>query len=170
VPEVAMTQPLQLVDANGEVIRSSCAACNEHLAQLESYKRDLELSEKEIRNLRRTVDALRRSKQKERDEYRQRARVEALWQMYQEIVGKKSSKLGAARFDAIRRMVELGYTDEHFECAFYGAKVACFVDGKGRRFDDVELICRNEAKFEASANKGAAAVKAARAALEADDG
>jgi hypothetical protein len=164
-----MSQPLHLVDANGEIVRSSCAGCNEHLAQLDTYKRDLELSEAEIRNLRRTVAALRKDKQRERDAHKDRRRIEALWQTYQGILGKQSSKLGAARFDAIRRMVELGYTDEHFECAFYGAKVDPFVDGRGKRFDDIELVCRNEAKFESFANKGAAAVRARKLALEADD-
>jgi hypothetical protein len=164
-----MSQPLHLVDEHGEIIRSSCPACNEHIRDKDNLVRDREVLEAENRRLLRNIAAMKKDKERERESYRQRARVEGLWQMYQEIVGKKSSKLGAARFDAIKRMVELGYTDEHFECAFYGAKVDPFVDAKGRRFDELELVCRNEAKIESFANKGAAAVKSRKLAMEQEE-
>jgi hypothetical protein len=163
-----MSQPLQLVDEHGEVIRSSCAGCNEHIRAIDTLKRDLELSEQEIRNLRRTVAALRKDKQRERDEYTQRARIEALFETYKRILEKPNCRMGATRFDALRRMVDLGYEDMHFELAFYGAKHAPFTRD-GKKFQDLELICRNESKFEDFANRGARAVAARKQQLEAGD-
>jgi predicted RNase H-like nuclease (RuvC/YqgF family) len=169
-----MAQPLQLIDENGEIVRSSCSACNDHLREVESLKRSNESLFKEILDLRKERDALRESR-KERDRraretYKQRARVERLFQRWQEILGKKNCKLGDRRFDAIRAMIGLDYTDEQFEMAFYGAKQYAYRNPKtGQVHNDIEFICRNEANFERFANLGAAAVRALKRQMEAQD-
>jgi hypothetical protein len=168
-----MSQPLHLVNEHGEPIRSSCAGCNDLLSTNESLRRTNESLLDEVFSLRKSLEAKKKSKkeadQKARDEYKQRGRVETIFAMYQQILGKPKCILGPARFDAIRRMVDLGYQDEHFELAFFGAQVAAFRSPEtGLLHQDIELICRNESKFESFANKGAGAVKARKLAMEAD--
>jgi hypothetical protein len=155
-----MSQPLRVINSEtGEIERTTCAGCNDLLAQLNATLTDRDLAEKEIRRQRVQINALKKDRERERETYAARARVEKLFADWQRIVGKKNSKMGPARFDALKKMVELGYTDEQFELAFYGAKHNPFVKD-GKRFQDLELICRNEAKFEDFANRGAAAVRA----------
>lgn len=163
-----MTRPLQLINEDGEVVRSTCAGCNDLLAQLAATVTDRDLAEKEIRRQRVQINALKKDRERERETYAARARVEKLFADWQRIVGKKASKMGPARFDALKKMIELGYTDEQFELAFYGAKHNPFMSG-GKKFQDLELICRNEAKFEDFANRGAVALRAVKAEMEAQD-
>jgi hypothetical protein len=169
-----MTQPLQLIDEHGEIVRSSCKQCNEHMAVNETLERDLRIAEKEIRDLRRQVNALRESRKekerRQRQEYKERARVEQVFTRWREILEKNNCKLGDKRFDCIRAMIGLGYTDEQFEMAFYGAKLHAYRNPQtGQVYNDIEFICRNEANFERFANLGAAAVVARKRAMEEDD-
>lgn len=162
-----MTRPLQLINAEtGEVERSTCAGCNDLLTQLAAVTTDRDLAEKEIRRQRVQINALKKDRERERQTYAQRARIEKLFADYCRILEKPNCKLGAARFDALRKMVELDYTDAQFELAFYGAKHDPFVKD-GRRFQDLELICRNESKFESFANRGAVALRALKQRMEA---
>lgn len=162
-----MSQPLRVIDSQtGEITRSSCTGCNDLLAQLNAAITDRDLAEKEIRRQRVQISALKKDRERERETYVARARVEKLFADWQRIVGKHNSKMGPARFDALKKMVELGYTDEQFELAFYGAKHDPFVKG-GKRFQDLELICRNESKFEDFCNRGHHALRAVARQMEA---
>jgi hypothetical protein len=167
-----MSQPLYSIDGQtGEVITSTCAGCNEHMAVNATLERDLKIAEKEIRSLRRNLEASRASKKERekraRQEYKERARVEHLFQRWVQILGKGDCKLGDKRFDCLRAMIGLGYTNEQFEMAFFGAKQHAYRNPKtGQVHNDIEFICRNEANFERFANLGAAGVRAAKEDLE----
>jgi hypothetical protein len=170
-----MSQPLYSIDGQtGEVITSTCAGCNEHMRVNETLERDLKIAEKENRSLKRDLEASRASKKERekraRQEYKERARVEHLFQRWVQILGKGDCKLGDKRFDCLRAMIGLGYTNEQFEMAFFGAAQYAYVDPKSkRRFDDIEFICRNEANFERFANQGKPGWQAARKDMEAED-
>lgn len=59
--------------------------------------------------------------------------------------------------DRLRKVVARlreGYTPEQIREAIDGAAVAAFVDEKGKRFDDLELICRNGSKLESFIERG----------------
>lgn len=65
--------------------------------------------------------------------------------------------------DRIRKVVARlreGYTDEHVRCGIDGAAKAPYMSDDGRKFDDLELICRNGSKLESFIERG---VKAAEA-------
>jgi hypothetical protein len=167
-----MSQPLYSIDGQtGEVITSTCSGCNEHRAVNETLERDLKIAEKEIRSLRRNLEAMRESRKerekRNRQEYKERARVEELFNLWVKILKKGDCKLGDKRFDCLRAMIGLGYTNEQFEMAFFGAKQHAYRNPKtGQVHNDIEFICRNEANFERFANLGAAGVRAAKADLE----
>lgn len=59
--------------------------------------------------------------------------------------------------DRLRKVVARlreGYTPEQIREAIDGAAVAAFVDEKGKRFDDLELICRTGSKLESFIERG----------------
>lgn len=52
------------------------------------------------------------------------------------------------RLAKIKQRRSEGYTDEQIRAAINGAARAAFVNDAGKRFDDIELICRNGSKLE----------------------
>jgi hypothetical protein len=118
--------------------------------------------EEDLHNLQRQyVKALRRIKtleddqEKAREESADRKTIEDIFKEWQEVAGKHRSKLGASRFDAIAALLKLGYTRQQFSQAIRGGCYDPFVtDAKNGRMichNDIELICRDEKRFEAAA-------------------
>lgn len=58
----------------------------------------------------------------------------------------KRTKLTGDRADAVQYCIDTDYVMDDFECAINGAAVDAYVDEKGKRFDDLELICRKNTK------------------------
>ena len=135
-------------------MQSACPKCHDALTRASEAHRDYENLDQEARRLRAQVRALKRERDREREVSAHRAAVERIWSLYQETVGKQRSKLDGDRFDAIERMLKLGYELEHFRLAFLGAKHDPFVKD-GKRFDQLTLICRNATKMEDFAVRGA---------------
>lgn len=76
----------------------------------------------------------------------------------------RASSSPQPRFTADRRAKVLarlreGYSPDDIRRAIDGAAVAAFVDEKGKRFDDLELICRNGSKLESFIERGSRAVQ-----------
>lgn len=164
-----MTRPLQLIDEHGEVIRSTCAACNDHIRDKDNLLRDREVLEAENRRLLRNLAALKRDKDRERDTHKQRAMVEEMFELWREKCCKRGSqaKLNNKRFDlAVGRLKEQ-YTREHFELAIYGAEVDPYVTKTGKVKREWEFIFADGTLLEMFANRGARAVARERQQMEA---
>jgi hypothetical protein len=92
-----------LIDGNGEVI------------DYEGPDDTIRALESALARLQRSHDALVRDKHAERKQHPDRALIEDVFQDWQERTGRKRSKLTDDRFDAIKCLVEKGYTRRHFE-------------------------------------------------------
>lgn len=77
-----------------------------------------------------------------------RRAVAELFEHWQATCGRPKAKATAERRRAVRARLADGYTVEQVRSAIDGAAVAAFVDERGKRHDDLTLICRNGSKLE----------------------
>jgi len=74
--------------------------------------------------------------------------VNAIFEFWKLMTFHPRAKLGADRVKAINARVREGATPRDFFKAIVGAAHDSYVDDKGKRHDDLELICRGSKKFE----------------------
>lgn len=74
--------------------------------------------------------------------------VVVLFDYWRERCGHPQAMPTRERLAKIRARRAEGYTDEQIRQAIDGAAKAPFVNEAGKRFDDIELICRNGSKLE----------------------
>jgi hypothetical protein len=79
-----------------------------------------------------------------------------LFAYWQRQCGHPDAKLGADRRRKIAARLREGFTAEQIRQAIDGAARGAFVNEAGRRFDDIELICRNATKLESFIGRPAA--------------
>lgn len=77
-----------------------------------------------------------------------RSTVGALFDSWREACRHPDAKLTDDRRRKIEARLAEGYTAEQIGTAIQGAARAAFVNDSGKRFDDIELICRNGSKLE----------------------
>lgn len=75
-------------------------------------------------------------------------RERELFGYWQERCAHKSAMPTRDRLAKIRARLNEGYTEEQIRTAIDGAARAAYVNDAGKRFDDIELICRNGSKLE----------------------
>lgn len=74
--------------------------------------------------------------------------VVALFDYWRATCGHPSAMPTDERLRKIRQRRDEGYTDDQIRAAIDGAARGAFVNDAGKRFDDIELICRNGSKLE----------------------
>lgn len=84
-----------------------------------------------------------------------------LFEHWQTVCGHPQAKPTPERLKAIRSRLREGYTAEQVRTAIDGAAVGAFVDERGKRHDDLTLICRNGSKLEDFIGRVAASPPAA---------
>ena len=72
----------------------------------------------------------------------------ALFDYWRTECGHSQAKPTRERLSKIRARLAEGYTAEQVRAAIDGAARAAFTNDAGKRFDDIELICRNGSKLE----------------------
>lgn len=77
-----------------------------------------------------------------------RARARELFDLWRERCAHATAKYTDERKRKIEARLKEGYTVEQITLAIDGAARAAFVNDAGKRFDDIELICRNGSKLE----------------------
>lgn len=143
---------LHLVDADtGEVVEGGCPACHVKDDEVAGLKDT-------VTKLGRQIREMKRDEEKERQLHPRRALVEEIHEFWQDATGRKG-KLGAKRFDTVAKALALELTDGETDpwklrMAIIGASVAANrSDATGERFDDLELICRDETKVDSFARR-----------------
>jgi hypothetical protein len=81
---------------------------------------------------------------------------QALFDYWREQCGHSDAKFTADRRAKLRSRRREGYTDEQIRQAIDGAAKAPFVNDAGKRFDDLELVCRTGSKLESFIGRKAA--------------
>ena len=77
------------------------------------------------------------------------AEISELFAAWQQQCGHPHAKLTSDRRTKIRARLNDGYTVEEIRQAIGGAAAAAYVDDRGKRHDDIELICRSGSRLEA---------------------
>jgi hypothetical protein len=72
----------------------------------------------------------------------------ALFDYWRERCGHPHAKATRERLAKIRARLREGYSSEQIRASVDGAAVAPYVNEAGKRFDDIELICRSGSKLE----------------------
>lgn len=109
-------------------------------AELENARVDLQSKQREIARLKGAQDEHRRH-----DENHEVA-VE-LFEYWREKCGHPKATFGPKREKVLLARLRT-YTPRDIAMAIKGAAVAAYVDDRGVRHDDLELICRDEVKLE----------------------
>lgn len=78
-----------------------------------------------------------------------------LFTFWQEQCGHTAAKFTADRRRKVEGRIREGYTEQQIRQAITGAARAAFVNDAGKRFDDLELICRSGSKVEDFIGRGA---------------
>jgi hypothetical protein len=74
--------------------------------------------------------------------------VRGLFEYWQDECDHSQAKLTHERRQRIEARLREGYTEQQIRQAIDGAARAPFVNDQGKRFDDIELICRSGSKLE----------------------
>jgi hypothetical protein len=74
--------------------------------------------------------------------------VESLFAYWKERCKHPTARLGSDRRAKVQARLKEGYSVEQIRKAIDGAALDAYVNDKGVRFDDLELICRNGSKLE----------------------
>lgn len=158
---------LKLIATDGEIVTDDCAKCHSLRTRAESAENALDEAEKDLRQKRATINALKKDRDTERRTYAKRAEVVECFEHWMEwkqrVTGRKpTSLLSADRFDNVKARLNEGYSVEQIKLAIDGAMSHPFVvnakrspEGKGDRYDDLELIARRGSNLEKLANIGA---------------
>lgn len=112
-------------------------------------ERDVEGLEREARGHRRKIKALEEELHEQRQEQPEMQMVRALFTLWVDLSGrnKKQTKLGEKREKTGLKAAQL-YAYEDLGDAIRGGVAYCYVDQGGKRYDDFELILRDETKIE----------------------
>ncbi len=125
--------------------------------RLHDLEEQLAQAERDLRTKRRQIASLQRDRQRERESYERREIIEKIFGFWQRKTKHPRSKLTPERFDAVRSMLEAGYTARELCLAVAGAAFDPFTkpakNGRLIAFNDLELICRSGKNVEAYANR-----------------
>lgn len=80
--------------------------------------------------------------------------IRELFAYWQQRCGHPQAKLTADRRGKVKARLREGYTAEQIRAAIDGAAEAPFVGDNGKRYDDLELICRKGSKVEDFIERG----------------
>lgn len=77
--------------------------------------------------------------------------VHEVFEFWKALMDKPHAQLGPKRKSKIREVLSMGYTVEQVKLAIVGCKYDNWSQGENdrhRKFDDIELICRNEVNID----------------------
>jgi hypothetical protein len=115
--------------------------------ELQITKLDCDNAELALRAERRKVKTLEGQLRTRNDADPLRADIQEVFEDWRARCNHPRAKLGPKRNDAIKAMLRLGFTKSDLKLANLGASRTAF-EKNGKRYDDIELICRNEVNVE----------------------
>lgn len=133
---------------------AECGHCVRMKARMESAIIDSENAEIALRVERRKVKNLLKELEQRQLEHVRAADVEVVFLYWRTACKHERAVLGAKRRKAIAARLDDGYAVSELKLAIDGAAADAFVNGKGKRFDDIDLICRDEVKLEDFMERG----------------
>lgn len=145
VPEPIRSQPASC---------SRCTDCDRLRAELERERSrfhalsiDFENAQTDLIAKRRQVAALQREINRQAGVEKFDNEVQLVFNYWRRVCNHPRAKLGEKRRKVLLARLREGFTVAQLQAAVDGASVGAFVKD-GRRYDDLELICRDEVKLE----------------------
>lgn len=92
-----------------------------------------------------------------------------VFEYWKVLMDKQRSQLGHARKEKIHRALAIGYTVDDLKLAIVGCKYDAWSQGQNKnsmRYDDVELICRDEVRIDRFIELGQEYMRRAQASDE----
>jgi hypothetical protein len=127
----------------------TCPDCASWRRKFDALLLDFENAEMELRGKRREITRLKSELAQQNEQMVEAPVIQAVFDYWRLRCrkGRKSVKLGDKRRAAIKGRLRDGYTPKQIRIAIDGAVVGAF-EKDGKRFDDLELICRDEVTLE----------------------
>lgn len=134
----------------------SCDACTKEKARFQALSVDFENLQAELVAKRREIGRLKGELTKQNQSSPEHQSVQAVFDHWREQCGHERAKLGEKRAAVVRARLRDNFTEEQLLRAVDGVAMFPFVvNGQRRpkgkpdqRYDDLELICRNEVNVE----------------------
>lgn len=133
----------------GEVHEPACPSCTQALTERVQAEADLQAAERELRKLRRECNRLRTELYKQRTDSPEGMRAQAIFRYWVSVCEKdpKRTVFGEKRMKCVlARLRE--HEAPYIARAIDGLAVAAFVNENGHKYDDLELVCRDEVHLE----------------------
>jgi len=128
---------------------------------------DLENAEVSLRVSRATITKLKAQLEAEVKSGEFEQEIQHAFDYWREVCNHPRSKLDAKRATAIRNRFAAGHSLDDLKEAIDGAADSAYVDPKGVVHDDIELICRDEVKFDSFRRRRQAKLERLKAKPEA---
>lgn len=130
---------------------SECEECARQKKRFNALLVDVENAEMDLRAARRKIKSLERQiAEMNAPEHldKEAERVFLYWREELRSASKRKVVFGEKRKTKVCARLRDGYTVDDLKLAIDGARDHAFVDEKGKRHDDLELICRDEVKVD----------------------
>jgi hypothetical protein len=144
--------------AHAQHAAPDCSGCSRWKQRFDALMVDLENLQTDVLAKNRQITALKAELTRAHNEQVAEEKVQEVFDYWRKACNHPRAKLGDTRHKAIRGRLREGYSIPALKLAIDGAKVGAFVSD-GKRYDDIELICRDEVKVEAFIAKGEAAFR-----------
>ena len=131
--------------------RDYCNRCATHVARAEALEADIVSAERDLRKARRAIRALEAELKKQREDSPEGRVARALFKYWCARLDKnpKRSKFGEKRQKVVIARLKDGYLPSYIARAIDGLAVGAYTNpDTGLRYDDLELVCRNEVNLE----------------------
>lgn len=156
-PEEEPEEKGPVVDpTTGEVIGEaegdgSCKRCEDERKRADAIAGDLDMADKEVRSLRRRVTRLETELRKQTTEAPEMGAVRQIYDIWVDVTERdpRRTKLGEKRTKIILARIREGYHPDYIAWAVCGLPLSAYTNpDTGVRYDDIELVCRDEVHLE----------------------
>lgn len=130
---------------------AECSGCTRLRQQLDAALLDAENLEVDLRVMRRRLRNAENQLKQQRKEDKLDTEIHDVFAYWVARCSKDRERtiLGEKRYKAVHGRLKEGHTVDDLKEAIDGAAVDAYVSEKGIRYDDLELICRDEVKVQA---------------------
>lgn len=129
---------------------------------------DAQNAEMELRVMRRRLKAMEKQAEQKVKQGARAGDVQTIFDYWRATCGHERARLGAKRTQAVDAILAMGYTVDDVKEAIDGLAATAF-EKDGKRYDDLELVCRNEVqvdKYRDAAKRHREKVRAARTLVD----
>jgi hypothetical protein len=136
-------------ETTGEVREGACPSCTRAITERVQAEADLQAAERELRKARREITRLKKEVHKQRTESPEGYRAKAIFKYWVKRCEKdpKRTVFGEKRMEKVLAQLK-HHEPSYIARAIDGLAVGAYVNTQGHKYDDLELVCRDEVHLE----------------------